>query len=202
MPLSTSDIMIAPANIWDSALGTALPDETTVAYGAAWPAGWTSVGYTLTPLAMAYETEDFELEVEQLPNVVKRQKVKENLTLECTLAELTAINLKLAMGSSQTVGTTAAAASQHAYEEISMGGEIYLPEYQIGFEGYLLDSSNHQLPVRLFLWRANIVLNGNLEFAKAAAAGIPVQIKALAYTTQPAGQQLLRFQRVTGWKTS
>lgn len=202
MPLNTSDIMIAPANIWYSATGTALPDETTVAYGAAWPAGWTSVGYTTTPLAMAYETEDFELEVEQLPNVVKRQKVKENLTLECTLAELTAINMKLAMGSSQSVGTTAAGASQHAYEEISMGGEIYLPEYQIGFEGYTLDASNRQLPVRLFIWRANIVLNGNLEFAKAAAAGIPVQIKALAQTTQPAGQQLLRFQRVTSWKTS
>jgi hypothetical protein len=56
--------------------------------------------------------------------------------------------------------------------------------------------------VRLFLWRVNIVLNGNLEFAKAAASGIPVQIKALADTTKPAGQQLLRFQRVTGWKTS
>lgn len=200
--MAASDIMIAPANLWYSAYGVALPDETTVAYGAAWPTGWTSVGYTLTPLVMNYEASDFELEVQQIPNPIKRQKTKETLMLEATLAELTAINIKLAMSSQQTIGTTAAGASQHAYEELKMGGETFYPEYQIGFEGYTLDSSNRQLPCRIFLYRAHIILNGKLEFAKAAAAGIPVQIKALPDTTKTAGQQLLLFQRVTGWKTS
>lgn len=200
--MSASDILIAPANIFYSATGVALPDETTVAYGAAWPAGWTSVGYTLTPLAMSYEAGEFELEVQQIPNPIKRQKIKETLMLEVTLAELTAINLKLALSSQQTIGTTAAGASQHAYEELKVGGETFFPEYQFGFEGYTLDSSNRQLPCRVFIYRANAILNGKLEFSRGAAAGIPLQIKALPDTTKTAGQQLLLFQRVTGWKTS
>lgn len=200
--MPASDIMIAPANIWYSPLATALPDETSVAYGAAWPAGWISLGYTLTPVEMSIEIETFDLEVEQIANVIKSQKTKETLTVETTLAELTATNLKLALGSTQTITTTAAGASQHGFEDLKAGGEIYLPEYQLGFEGFVLDSSNHQLPVRLFLYRANFVLNGALSFAKKAAAGIPLQVKALADTSKTAGQQLINFQRVTTWKTS
>jgi hypothetical protein len=200
--MPASDIMIAPANIWYSALGTALPDETTVAYGASWGVGWTSLGYTLTPVEMSFEIETFDLEVEQIANIVKRQKTREALTIETTLAELTAANLKLALGSTQTVTTTAAGAAQHGFEDLKAGGEIYLPEYQLGFEGYTLDASNRQLPLRLFIYRANFVLNGNLSFAKRAAAGIPLQVTALADTSKTAGQQLVNFQRVTAWKTS
>jgi hypothetical protein len=200
--MAATDIMIAPANIWYSATGTTLPDETTVAFGASWGAGWTNFGYTLNPVELSYEIETFELEVEQIANIVKRQKTKETMTVETTLAELTATNLKLAMGSSQTVSTTAAGAAQHGYEELKGGGEIYLPEYQVGFEGYILDPTNRQMPVRLFLYRCNIVLNGKLSFAKKAAAGVPLQIMALADTAKTSGQQLFSFQRVTAWKTS
>lgn len=200
--MPAADIMIAPANIFYSPLGTALPDETTVAYGASWGVGWTSLGYTLNPVEMSIELETFELEVEQIANPIKRQKTKETLSVETTLAELTAAHLKLALGSTQTITTTAAGASQHGYEELLAGGEIYLPEYQIGFEGYTLDSSNRQLPVRLFVYRANIILNGTLSFARKAAAGIPLKIDGLADTSKAAGQQLIAFQRVTTWKTS
>ena len=118
------------------------------------------------------------------------------------LAELTAANIKLALGSTQTITTTASGASQHGFEDLKAGGEIYLPEYQLGFEGYTLDSLNHQMPVRLFVYRANFVLNGALSFAKKAAAGIPLQVQALADTGKTAGQQLINFQRVTAWQTS
>jgi hypothetical protein len=202
MPNSVSDIMIAPANIWYSATGVALPDETTVAFGASWGASWTSIGYTLTPLAISLEVETFDLEVQQIPNVVKQVKVKESMMFETSLAELTAVNLKLALGSTSTITTSAAGASQHAFEDLKAGGEVLIPEYQWGFEGYILDSSNHQLPVRMFIYRGTSVLNGALEFSKNAAAGIPLQITALADTTKTAGQQLVQFQRVTGWKTS
>lgn len=200
--MPAADIMIAPANIWYSPLTTAFPDETTVAYGAAWGVGWTALGYTLNPVEMSFELETFELEVEQIANPIKRQKTKETLSIETTLAELTAANLKLALGSTQTITTTAAGAAQHGYEELLAGGEVFLPEYQLGFEGYTLDSQNRQLPVRLFVYRANFVLNGTLSFARKAAAGIPLRVDALADTTKPAGQQLIAFQRVTAWKTS
>lgn len=200
--MPASNIMIAPANIWYAPLATALPDETSVAYGAAWPAGWVSLGYTLNPVEMSIEIESFELEVEQVANPVLRQKTKETISVETTLAELTAAYLKLGMGSSQSIVTVAAGASQHAFETLKMGGEVFMPEYMLGFEGFTLDASNRQLPIRMFLYRANFSLNGKLAFAKKSAAGIPLKVDALADTSKTAGQQVVEFQRVTAWKTS
>lgn len=200
--MAVADILVSPVNIWQSPTGTALPDETTVAFGAAWGAGWVSLGYTTAPLAMKYDTSLFELELEQITSPVKGQKTKETLSLETTLAELTATNLKLAIGSTSTITTTAAGASQHGYEEVNMGGEAILPEYQFGFEGYTLDSSNRQLPLRLFIYRCTFSLGGSLEFSKKAAAGIPIKITAWADTSKTIGQQLFKLQRVTAWKTS
>lgn len=200
--MAVADILVSPVNIWQSPTGTAVPDETSVAFGAVWGAGWVSLGYTTAPLAMKYDTSLFELELEQITSPVKGQKTKEALSFETTLAELTATNLKLAIGSTSTITTTAAGASQHAYEEVNMGGEAILPEYQFGFEGYTLDASNRQLPIRLFIYRATFSLGGSLEFSKKAAAGIPIKITAWADTSKTIGQQLFKLYRVTGWKTS
>lgn len=200
--MPASNIMIAPANIWYAPLATALPDETAVAYGAAWPAGWVSLGYTLNPVELSIEIEKFDLEVEQVANPVLRQKTKETFSVETTLAELTGAYLKLGIGSSQAITTVAAGASQHAFETLKAGGEVIMPEYMLGFEGFTLDASNRQLPIRMFLYRANFALNGKLSFAKKAAAGLPLRVDALADTSKTAGQQVIEFQRVTGWKTS
>ncbi len=200
--MAVADILISPVNVWQSPTGTALPDETTVAYGAAWGSGWVSLGYTTAPLSLKYDTSLFELELEQITSPVKGQKTKETMVFETQLAELTAANLKLAIGSTSTITTTAAGASQHGFEEVAMGGEAILPEYQFGFEGYTLDASNRQLPIRLFIYRVTFSMGGALEFSKKAAAGIPIKITAWADTSKTIGQQLFKLQRVTGWKTS
>jgi hypothetical protein len=200
--MAVADILVSPVNLYQSAVATALPDETTVAFGAAWGAGWTSLGYTTAPLALKYDTSLFELEVEQVTSPIKGQKTKETMSFETTLAELTAANLKLAIGSTSTITTTAAGASQHGFEEVNMGGEAILPEYQFGFEGYTLDASNRQLPIRIFIYRATFSLGGSLEFSKKSAAGIPIKITAWADTSKTIGQQVFKLQRVTAWKTS
>lgn len=200
--MSVSDILVSPAKIYYSPLATALPDETTVAVGDAWPAGWIDLGYTLTPVSMSFSADTFELEVEQVTNPLKIIRTKETLEFETSLAELTAANLKLAMGSSQTVTTTAAGASQHGFDDLKMGGEVLIPEYQWGLEGYTLDTSNRKLAKRIFIYRAVATLNGKLDFSKKAAAGVSLKVKALADTTKTAGQQLINVQFVTGWKTS
>jgi hypothetical protein len=200
--VAVTDILISPVNIWRSATGVALPDETSIAYGAAWGVGWTNLGYTAAPLSMKYDISLFELEVEQIASPIKGQKTKESLSFETQLSELTAANLLLAIGSTSTITTTAAGASQHAYEEVNAGGEPYLPEYQFGFEGYTLDASNRQLPCRLFVYRCTFSMSGSLEFSKKAAATIPLKIAAWADTSKTIGQQLFKLQRVTGWKTS
>lgn len=198
---TVANIMVAPARLLYSAVATAAPDETTVAVGAAW-SSWTDLGYTITPLALKYEADLFELEVEQEMSAVRKTRTAEKITFEVTLAELTAANLKLALGSTSTISTTAAAANQHGYEEVSFGGESNLPTYQYGIEGYTSDSSGNLMPVRLFIWKAHAVLTGDVEFSKKDPTGIPVQINAIVDTSQSAGAKLFKFQRVTSWKTA
>jgi len=194
--------MAAPASIWISAKGVALPDETTVAAGASWGASWTDLGYTSSPLGVAINRETFDMEVEQIANIVKSIVTKDTVDLEVTLAEITAANLRYAMSASSAVATVAAGASQHGFDTLKFGGDVLLPEYQVGFEAVKLDASNNRLVTRLFLYRVVLTMGGKLEFSKKAAAGIPLKVMALADTSKTAGEQIGEFQNVTAWKTS
>lgn len=197
--MAVTDILVTPARVWKSPVATALPDETSVAFGAAW-SSWTDCGYTLGPVTMKYDRALFELEVEQLLSPVIRRVTKEDIILEMTLAELTAANLALGIGG--TVTTTAAGASQSGFEELNAGGDIVLPELQFGLEGFYLTTAGVKLPLRIFIYKANSIMNGALSFAKAAGAGIPLQVKGLPDTGKALGSQLVKFQRVTAVATS
>lgn len=193
--MAVTDILVSPATIYYAPVGTAVPDETTVAYGAAWGGQWVNLGFTLEPISLSYETETFELEVEQITLPVRRVRTTETVTIETVLAEMTATNLSLVVDG--TVTTTAAGTGQVGFDEIAAGGRVDLSEYAFGFEGFRLTANNVRLPVRFFLYRGNAVLNGQLTFAKSAGVGIPIQIKALPNTSQSAGRQLLVIHNVT-----
>lgn len=200
--MAVTDILISPVNIYYAPYGATVPDETSIDFDEAWGGTWVNLGYTTAPLTMQFDEEVFELELEQLTNPVKGMKVKENMVFETTLGELTAANLKLALGSTSTITTTAAGAGQKGYQEFGFGGEVNLPVYAFGFEGFTLDTSNNKLPKRIFVHRASFSLGGNLEFTKRAVAGIPLRIRAWADTTKTAGAQLATFQSVTAVATS
>lgn len=199
---TAANILVSPAQLYVSATGTALPDETTVAAGASWGAGWTDLGYTLTPLALGVDVETLELEVEQTPNPVAMLQTKQTASFEVTLAEITAANLKYALSSRSTITTTAAAANQHGFDLLKVGGDMQIPYYQVGFEGVALDSSGNKLVKRIFIYRAILTMGGKLEFSKKAPSGIPLQVMAVADTSKTAGEQLFEVQFVTTWKTS
>lgn len=198
--MAVTDILITPARIWQSPVAEALPDETSIAYGGTWGGNWVDVGYTLQPLTMSFDRTLFELEVEQITGVVKRRVTKEMAMFETVLAEATPTNLQLAIGG--TVTTTAAGASQVAFQDLDVGGDIQLDMLQWGFEGFYENAAGAQFPVRIFIYRASAILNGQLSFAKAAAAGVPIQISAEADTSKSVGANLLKFQRVTAVATS
>jgi hypothetical protein len=56
--------------------------------------------------------------------------------------------------------------------------------------------------VRIFLYKANVVLNGQLQFSKSQEAGIPIQITAKPDDTKAAGKQLVKIQKVIGTATT
>jgi len=194
-----ANVIKSGARLYVAPTGEANPDETSVAYGAAWGGNWVRVGYTKTPLTMAYESDESDIEVEEELAPIKRRRVKENLTLETVLAELTATYLQLAASDQDTVSETAAGVGQKAYEETGLGGEAILTEKKWGFEGLFINSSGDEEPIRLFVHKGTAKVNGNLEFSQKSTdyTGVPIQIKALAKTDESEGQKLCIFQRAT-----
>ena len=193
--MAVADILLSPAKIYYAATGEALPNPNSVAYGAAWGGNWRDLGYTLTPITVGYSQEIYKLEVQQVTLPLKGLITTEEVTIETTLAEVTAANMLLAFGGA--VSTTAAGTAQVALEELKSGGASGINYYAWGLEGLYVDASNNQLPVRVLIYRGSAVLNGTLNFSKSEPVGIPLQITAWADTTKAAGQQLWTFQKTT-----
>ena len=198
--MAVADILLTPATIWYAPVGEALPDENTVDYGEDWGGNWESFGYTTTPLTMAVNRETYEVSVEQLTIPVKEMITSESLVFESTLAEFTSDNVLLAFGG--TLTETPAGAGQRQMWEIEMGGETDLDLWAFGFEGLYKTDANENFPVRIFLYKANVVLNGQLQFSKSQEAGIPIQITAKPDDTKAAGKQLVKIQKVIGTATT
>lgn len=193
-----ANIVKSGAWLYNAPIAEANPDETTVDYGADWGGNWVRVGFTKAPLSAAYDSEEFDIEVEEELAAVKRKRVKESGTWETVLAELTAEYLQLAASNQDAVSETAAAAAQKGYEETGLGGEPELTEKKWGIEGLFINASGDLEPIRIFMHKGTARLNGPLEFSQKTTdyVGISIQIKALADTTQSAGRKLWIFQRV------
>lgn len=194
--MAVADILITPVQIYRAPVGETLPSSSTIDYLEAWGGNWTNMGYTLESLSMSRDVTEYELEIEQSTVPVKRIITKETVMLETVLAEQTAANIALTMNG--TSSSTAQASGVRPSEQVVAGGDPELNYYAVGFEGFYQDTSNNVWPVRVFLYKCTISLNGALEFSKSKAAGIPVQFKAVADTTQAVGSQILKWQKVTG----
>lgn len=198
--MSTADIIIGPARVFHAPVGEAIPDETTVAYGADWGGNWEEIALTKTPFTMNRDVSTFDAMVEQSTLPVKRAVTEEKVAFETTLAELTADHLQLGMGGTAT--STPAGAGQVAFEELNAGGQAVLDERAWGVEGVYVDANNNRFPIRMFIWRATAVLNGELAFGKGDSSGIPLRIDSLGDLTKAVGAQLFKFQKVTAAATS
>lgn len=199
-PVATN-IIVGGATLWNAPVAEAIPSRDSVDYGDDWGGNWERVGFTKAPLTMAYEPEEMDVEVEEALGAIKRVKIKESLMLETVLAEFTSDYLALVTGGVAT--TAAAGASTVGYDQVDLGGEVFTPELQWGFEGTYINAAGVKFPVRIFVWKATTIMNGSLSFSNRNGEypGIPIQIKALQDITKDAGQQLMRMVRVTAAAT-
>lgn len=192
--MAVADIIVTPCKIYYSLAGATAPADS-VAYGGAWPAGWTQLGYTKTPLSVDYTREPVMAEIQESLSEIIRGYKKESLVIETAMAEFELDNLALAWGG--TYSATAAAAGQVAKEEL-IGGDDVLPlERQWGFEGLFVSSAGASHPVRMFVWLGVAEFGGKLEFGKNEALAIPLRITCNPDMTKSAGQRLFKFQKVT-----
>ncbi len=188
-------ILKSNAVLWFAPVGTAFPDETSIAAEAAWGGAWERLGATKEPVTMLYEDEQADINVEEYLSPVHRFRTSEALTIETVLAELDADFI--ALMTDGTVSKTAASGGQAGYEELPIGNDAFRTAYAWGFEGIYLDSSGNTLAARVFVYRATAKMGGELAFSKREDdyTGVPITIEALSDSATPG--RLLVFQRVT-----
>jgi len=192
--MAVADIITTPCKILYSAVGATLPADT-VAAGGSWPTGWTTLGYTKTPLSVDFVRELVEADIQESLTPIKRGAKKETLAIETTLAEINLAELTLAWGG--TVSQTAAGASQPAKDELVAGDDVSLTERQWGFEGSYVSAAGNTHPIRLFIWKAVAEFGAKLEFGKADPTGTPLKINANPDMSKAAGQRLFKLQKIT-----
>jgi hypothetical protein len=195
--MAASDVLVSPAYIWYAPVGEALPSADTVGAGVVWGGNWKNLGYTLEPVSVNLDVQTFKLYVQQLLAPLRITRTQQELAFESVLAEMTGQNLGLAFDG--TVVTTAAAPTIAAKDTVTVKGDkVDVSVYAVGIEGIRVTDANVRVPIRFFLPRASITLNGPLAFAKDAGAGIPVHIDGLVDNT---GNQLI-IHNVTAPKTA
>lgn len=189
-----ANILKSGAIVWYAPTTSSIPDETSVAAGASWGAGWARLGFTKEPVKLIIEDEFHEVEVEEYLMAIARKRIGRKARIETVLAELIADYLALGIGG--TVTTTPAAGAQKAYEDLQAVDDAELDQYMIGFEGIRYDASGNALPIRMGFRICTFKLNGELEFSKRSDdyTGVPLSADAI---TPVDGSAPFWFQRVT-----
>jgi hypothetical protein len=198
---NVGNILKTGAVLWLAPAGEALPSGDDIAAGAAWGGNWARVGFTKAPVAVKYEDEEHEIEVEEFLAAVDRVRIKESILIETVLAEVTGDYLKLGAGG--VVTSVTATASVTGKDILEAGNDNVKPKFVVGFEGTYVNAAGVSLPVRFFVHRATIKLNGELTFSKKNGeySGVPVQIAGLGNTTGSPSGRLFKFEKITAPKT-
>jgi len=199
--MADADILIGPGKIWYAPLATANPDETSVAYGAAW-SSWTNLGDFLegSGVTVAMDEEFTKVYTEQSTAPVAAVRTKREVMLRVTLAEHSVTNMALILDG--TAATTAAGAGQKGFTDIPIGSGSTVDFYKWGIEGFRYDAAGTAQPVRYFFHKGYIRLAGDVNFSKADPTGVPVEITILADRSQAANNEIGLWQQVTAAATS
>lgn len=186
--MAVSDIIVSNAAVRVAPIGTTLP-ATTLAVGAAWPAGWVSLGFTKEPVTVNYDADPLHIEINETPAPVDRRIKTEKLMIETVLAEFLGANLQYAYD------TALSATAQ--VETITAGGRFTLTKRMVGFEGDYIDEDGANFPIRLILYRATAVFGAKLEFsAKKDYTGLPVKFEGLSDMGRAVGDRLFQLYKV------
>lgn len=200
--MADQDILIGPGRLYRAPTGTANPDETTVAFGAAWGGAWVDMGDFLegSPISISMPETFTEVYTERSTAAKNAVRTRREQTIKATLAEHSVANLATVLQGTATA--TAAGASQKGYSDIPFGSQSETTFYKWGVEATRKDSAGTQQPVRWFLHKGYLKLAGDTAYAKQNPTGVPIEIKILADGSQAAGSEMGTLQIVTAAATA
>ncbi len=195
--MADADILIGPGRLFQAPLAEANPDETTVAYGAAWGGSWVTMGDFLEGegVALSIEEEFTKVYTEQSTAPKNAVRTRREAVLSVSLAEHSVTNMALILDGTAT--TTAAGAGQKAFSDIPFGTNSDVDFYKWGIEGLRKDTADNNQAVRYFFHKGFIGLSGDLDFAKQNPTGVPIEITILGDGSQTAGEEIGTLQIIT-----
>lgn len=188
--MADREILMGPGKLWRAPVGEAAPDETSVAFAAAWGGNWVVVGNFLEgqPVTISMTEEITKVRIEQSVGPRRAAVMSKETIVKVTLAEHGPTNMALLLRG--TGAATGAGASQKAYTSIPFGNDLDVDNYKWGIEAFMFDTAGTKQPVRWFFHKGFIKLAGDIAYAKATPTGIPIEIHLLEDEGQSAGEEL------------
>lgn len=200
--MADQDILIGPGKLYRAPLAAANPDESTVAFGAAWGGDWVDMADLLegSPVALSIAEEFTKVYTERSTAPKNAVRTRREVMVKGTFAEHSVANMGILLQGTTTT-TAAAGGGQKGYSEIDFGTESEVDFYKWGIEAFRKDAADNIQPVRWFLHKGYIRLMGDINYAKQNPTGIPFEITILGDGSQSVGEELGVLQIVTAAAT-
>lgn len=149
MPVSTTNLIQGPADLYVGAFGVTEPPETAVGLVAAPTVGWTDVGGTMGGVQLSLTQEYKELEVDQIVDIPARRLTKREVSIKTSMAEPTLNNLAIALN---VVGTVDTATTGLLKLAPATGTSATQPSYSAALlDGFAPDQRRRRVVVRKVL---------------------------------------------------
>jgi hypothetical protein len=197
------DVLLGPGKLYRAPVATANPDESTVAFGAAWGGSWVDMGDFPegSPITLTLAEEIYKVYSEQSTVAQAVSRTRREAMVKGGLLELSIANWAIALqGTAET--TAAAGGGQKGYSEIPFGAQTDVTLYKWGIEALRIDSANANQPVRWFFHKGFFRMTGDVAYAKTKESMLPFEITVIGDDTQSAGEELGILQYVTAAATA
>ena len=139
--MADQDILIGPGQLYFAPLATADPNDTTVAFGAAWGGAWVNLGEFIEgqPVVLAMPETFTEVYTEQSVSPKNAVRNRREIMVKVTLAEHSPANMTLVLDGTKT--DTPAGAAQKAVSDIAFGVSPEVKFFKWGIEARRKDSA-------------------------------------------------------------
>lgn len=197
------DVLIGPGKLYRAPVSTANPDESTVAFGAAWGGSWTNMGNFPegSPISIGMAEDVYKVYSEQLTSALAVSRTRRESMIKGSLLELSIANWAIALQGTATA-TAAAGGGQKGYSDIPFGSQADVTLYKWGIEALRIDTANVNQPIRWFFHKGFFRMTGEVAYAKTKESAMAFEITILGDTTQSSGQELGILQIVTAAATA
>ncbi|MFG3051905.1 hypothetical protein ACGFZP_13270 [Kitasatospora sp. NPDC048239] len=148
MAVTTANLLLGPATLYQGAFGAAEPADTNVAINATPAASaWTDMGGTMDGVKLTIDQTYTALEVDQIVDRAGSRLTKRDMSIETSLAEATLENLSVLMN-----GGTAASGAGYKTLEPNFASSATQPNYTaLLFDGWGANSYRRRVIVRKVL---------------------------------------------------